>query len=332
MDSVLSLQSLSSNGQAVWAALLWGLTTSLHCLGMCGGFALSDKAREIARSQSRWKASISYHAGRFLTYTSAGIICGWVGQGLALSPHLQVAVPLVGGVFLLFWGFQGSGLVPSLRQFKLPRPKFLDQVALRGDWGPFSIGGLSVLLPCAPLQIALVFAAGNADPVRGGLAMAFFWVGTVPLLALVQAVATFVSGKTLRLANQISSLVVLFMGVALIGRGLILAGYVLPSPTKSSGITIQAKVAGAIQDLRTEVTRGQIPSIEVRRGVPVVWTIHANLDQLDGCTSTLMSREFGFRIRLTSGNNTLSFTPGRTGVFGYSSWCGMLHNSIRVTD
>jgi len=83
MTSVVALQSLSSNSQAVWAALLWGLTTSVHCLGMCGGFALSAKAGEIARSRGRAKASAVYHAGRFLTYTSAGIICGWLGQRLA---------------------------------------------------------------------------------------------------------------------------------------------------------------------------------------------------------------------------------------------------------
>jgi hypothetical protein len=162
--------------------------------------------------------------------------------------------------------------------------------------------------------------------------MALFWMGTVPLLGLVQAVAILLSGRTLRLATQVSSLVVLFMGVALVGRGLVLAGLVLPSPTKTGDLAIHAKAAGPIQDLRTEVTRGQLPSVEVRRGVPLVWTIHADPDQLDGCTSTLMSREFGFRVRLTPGNNTLSFTPIRTGVFGYSSWCGMLHNSIWVTD
>ena len=331
MNSIFAAQSLSSNSQAVWVALLWGLATSLHCLGMCGGFALSEKARD-ARTRSGWQASVAYHLGRFLTYTGAGIACGWVGQGLALSPGLQVAVPLVGGLFLLFWGLQGSGFVPGLRQVRLPQARFLNRFALRGDWGPFSIGALSILLPCAPLQIALIFAAGNADPVRGGLAMAFFWVGTVPLLALVQAVAAFLSGKTLRLATRISSLVVLFMGVALIGRGLILAGFVLPSPTRSDATAIRPTASGAIQVLRTEVELGRIPSIELRRGVPVVWTIHADAAQLDGCTSTLMSREFGFRVRLKPGDNTLSFVPGRTGVFGYSSWCGMLHNSIRVTD
>jgi len=164
VNSIFASQSLSSNSQAVWVALLWGLATSLHCLGMCGGFALSEKAREAARTHGRWRASVAYHLGRFLTYTGAGVVCGWVGQGLALSPGLQVAVPLVGGLFLLFWGLQGSGLVPGLRQVRLPQPRFLNRFALRGDLGPFSVGALSILLPCAPLQIALQsYCADHGD-------------------------------------------------------------------------------------------------------------------------------------------------------------------------
>jgi len=328
----LSPRMLASDGQAVGATFLWGLASSLHCLGMCGGFALSEKARETARTQGRWKASFLYHAGRLLAYGVAGVLCGWIGQGLSLSPTLQVAVPLVGGLFLLFWGLQGSGLVPALRRVHLPHIIALERFTLGGNWGPFPIGLFSVLLPCAPLQIALIYAASQANPARGGLAMVLFWAGTVPLLLLVQAVANLLSGKALQWTTRLSSLVVLFMGIGLVSRGLVLAGVILPSATAPSGTTIQAQSSGAVQRLHTEVHLGEIPKVSVRQGIPVVWSIHADKSQLDGCTSTLTSREFGFRVRLHPGTTTLSFVPNKKGTFAYSSWCGMLHSTILVTD
>lgn len=46
----------------------------------------------------------------------------------------------------------------------------------------YAIGSLTGLLPCGWLWAFVIAAAGTGSPIRGGLTMFVFWLGTVPAM------------------------------------------------------------------------------------------------------------------------------------------------------
>jgi hypothetical protein len=151
-------------------ALAAGLLGSPHCVGMCGGFAVSAGSRG---------ATVAWNLGRLTTYVVLGAVSGTLG-GLRAGP--------IGGVIaaaLLIWfSARLAGVAPGL-QVHLPRLVALGAAAARrtGLWGRFALGVVTGLLPCGLLWSALAVAVAGGSPVVGAVAMAAFWVGTVPLLA-----------------------------------------------------------------------------------------------------------------------------------------------------
>lgn len=191
---------------------------SLHCAGMCGvflGIALGD-------SGSRFGSQAAYHAGRLVTYLTLGVAAGLVGRALDLGTALAglspVAAGLAGAVMVAF------GVVSFLqwagRSVHLRPPAFLAAISGRGyrfamNRGPVPraamIGLLTTLLPCGWLYVFVAAAAGTASPWSGGLSMAAFWLGTLPVMVSLgvglRSLAP-VFGSTLRLVTCVAMVVV----------------------------------------------------------------------------------------------------------------------------
>lgn len=151
-------------------ALLAGLLGSPHCVGMCGGFAVSAGSRG---------ATVAWNLGRLTTYVVLGALSGTLG-GLHAGP--------IGGMLaaaLLIWfSARLAGVAPGV-QLHFPRLVALGASAARrtGIAGRFTLGLITGLLPCGLLWSALAVAVAGGSPVVGATAMAAFWMGTVPLLA-----------------------------------------------------------------------------------------------------------------------------------------------------
>jgi len=178
------------------AVLITSLVGSLHCAGMCGVFvAMATGAGQGARERARLQAM--YHGGRLIGYSALGVACGAIGRALDLGAASvgmnRVAIWLAAGTIVIV------GLVALLKELGvgLPRtgaPKWAQRVFQSGAMaaqglGPVRragvIGLLTVLLPCGWLYAFAIMAAGTASPLLGGLVMATFWIGTVPVLAFV---------------------------------------------------------------------------------------------------------------------------------------------------
>lgn len=76
-----------------------------------------------------------------------------------------------------------------------------------------SIGLLTTLLPCGWLYAFVVTAAGTADPVMGGVTMAVFWVGTLPMLIAVGTLARRATGALGSKLPAITAGAVIVVGV-----------------------------------------------------------------------------------------------------------------------
>jgi sulfite exporter TauE/SafE len=169
------------------AALLAGLITSLHCVGMCGPLACAACARNGGAGSL--PATFVYHGSRLVSYAIVGIAAGLVGRRLA-DALSGGATRWMTWLFVIFFLAVVVGLDKRLR---VPMPKgamaWLGATSARcGTQGRAGVlGFFTPLLPCAPLYLVVAAAALSGSAMDGGLIMAAFACGTVPLLLAVQS-------------------------------------------------------------------------------------------------------------------------------------------------
>lgn len=206
-------------------ALLIGLAGSLHCVGMCGPllFALPLDASGI------WQVlrqMLTYHSGRILTYSALGILFGSLGKGLAVAGFQQI-LSISAGVFMLgmavmSWRFER--LVTALPGFGAFTQRVKAGMGNRMRKNPngstFSLGMFNGLLPCGMVYAALAGALATTDTYEGGLFMAVFGLGTLPLLLLL-SVAGRSFGRGIQQKIKLAQPILLGLaGLLLIQRGL----------------------------------------------------------------------------------------------------------------
>lgn len=154
------------------AALLAGLLGSVHCIGMCGAFA-------VACNRARGGLA-AWHAGRVATYSVLGVIVGAAGHLLPGPAWLPAAL----ATSLLVWfSLALAGLVPEPRLI----PPGMAAAGTRAATSSSSaahlvFGAANGLLPCGLVYTALGAAVAQAEPVAGGLVMLAFGLGTLPAL------------------------------------------------------------------------------------------------------------------------------------------------------
>lgn len=179
-------------------AFLTGIMGAMHCLGMCTGLA----GGYFVRYGSGIGTVLSYHAARILVYGILGLAGalvgrvlvqqGMVGKGQGLV--MMAAGLLIIGIGLgLVWtsirrGGAGSGShhrSPGTQEVRFtatpPRPK---------PWLAPIAGAINGLVPCGLTVSVAIKAAATADPLRAGLLMLVFGLGTLPTMALVSLTGT----------------------------------------------------------------------------------------------------------------------------------------------
>jgi sulfite exporter TauE/SafE len=170
-------------------ALVVGLVTSVHCVGMCGPIACGLAAMP-ASERERMLAATAYHGSRLTSYAVIGAICGALGkqplQWIFDSPVVILPWILV-AVFLIF---------AFALEKRLPRPAFLLKYATRFRFktarltpirSGLAMGFLTPLLPCGPLYLLFGASLLSGSGWRGAEFAFAFGLGTVPLLWLAQA-------------------------------------------------------------------------------------------------------------------------------------------------
>jgi sulfite exporter TauE/SafE/copper chaperone CopZ len=321
---------------------LVGLLTSLHCIGMCGGIALSQGV-----SRSSLATSLLYNAGRVASYTALGGIVGGVGSVISFSPVVKGILPVVAGAFMALFGIRMLGIFPWLSRLRIRIPGLagsrLSSAAARR--GPFVVGLLNGLMPCGPLQTMQVYAMGTGSALAGALSMLLFSLGTVPLMLGLGTLSALLSSRFTRRLAAASGGIVAVLGLVMMGRGLALSGVAVPgvsAPFRSlsgagldagqvavSGVAL-ARLTGGIQEVTTRMASGRYQPLVVQQGVPVRWTITANEDDLNGCNNPVTVPRYGISRELVPGRNVIEFTPDRAGTIVYTCWMGMISSTITV--
>jgi sulfite exporter TauE/SafE len=159
----------------IGSALVAGLVGSLHCIGMCGPFAVACGGR--ARDTLLW------HAGRMATYAIMGGLAGGFGS---MIPGPGWVGAVVGGILITWFAAGLAGLVPE-PHVSIPGVKHLaTNLANRTNMAArFGFGMATGLLPCGLVYATLAVPVASGDPLVGALAMTAFGLGTAPALAAV---------------------------------------------------------------------------------------------------------------------------------------------------
>lgn len=203
---------------AIFIASLFG---SVHCVGMCGGFATFC----ASMSRKPTLSLCSYHAGRFTVYCILGAIAAFVGMTLdnsAMLLGIQRLSALLTGLLLILWGsakFLNVQWLSNVSPHLINDSKLLQRI-LRWIHSPgspllktFSLGLFSGLLPCGWLYTYVALAATTGSPFYGALLMSAFWVGTVPILTLVASLSSIALGSLQKFAPKLTAIFLIAGGI-----------------------------------------------------------------------------------------------------------------------
>ena len=168
---------------------LAGLAGSMHCVGMCGGFAciLGRDRRGRAATLAR---HLTYNLGRVTTYCFLGAAAGALGVMMSggVTGLAQRTLAAGSGLLMLYFGLQFLGLWRDAAR-SVPGPggealagALRQLVRAPGVGAPLALGALNGFLPCPLVYAFLAQAVASGGSLPGVLVMAAFGLGTFPAM------------------------------------------------------------------------------------------------------------------------------------------------------
>lgn len=209
----------------LYSAFIFGLISSLHCIGMCGPIALMlpvDRKNEVKRVLQ----TFLYHIGRLTAYATLGLLFGLLGKGFQLAGFQQQVSILVGLSIILIV------VIPEkvFMKYNFSRPIFqiiskvkstLGQQFKRKSWDSFFIIGLlNGFLPCGLVYAALFGAIAMQSASFGVLYMLLYGLGTVPMMSAVVFISNFITQSWRLKIQKAIPVIAIIIGSLFIIRGL----------------------------------------------------------------------------------------------------------------
>lgn len=211
-----------------------GVAGSVHCIGMCGGFAVLLGAQARSRN-ALVRRQLLYNLGRVTSYVFIGALAGLAGATVLSDADgwgggAQRLLAVVSGALLVmvalqFFGYRvglwREGAAPLAGAFAAT----LRSVARApGPAAPLALGVLNGFLPCPLVYAFAVQAAATAAPLPGMAVMAAFGLGTFPAMLLMGFGGAF-AGPRMRQA-WVAGTIFLVLGVITLGRAMLpIAGH-----------------------------------------------------------------------------------------------------------
>ncbi len=238
--------------------LIGSLLGSAHCLGMCGGFAVT-----IGVQSKSWydnfTRQVIYGFGRIATYSLLGVGIGvgssWLQQyGTSILPWQAIFAGIAGvllivsGVRALGWKFpgitlpnwkqrdnikkSGQDLLPLLEQDSArcatancskqscsPAQLFQGLLTAPQKSTLLVAGAVTGFLPCGLVYAFLTLAASRANPIEAWLTMLVFGIGTLPLMTVAGMSTQLFPVRWRRFVWQGAAICLIVSGVLSLWRG-----------------------------------------------------------------------------------------------------------------
>jgi len=210
--------------QLIMAALTMGLLGSFHCVGMCGPLALSLPLSSNS-AWAKFSGAFLYNAGRVVTYSVFGAVFGSIGKTVALFGYQQWLSVMLGILILVFMILpKRFALIKSnnfLMAFFEKIRAALGQLFFKKNYSSlFSIGLLNGLLPCGLVYMAAAGAVATGAVADSILFMAFFGLGTLPVMWSIAFFGNYVSISIRQKIRKAYPYMMMLMACLLILRGI----------------------------------------------------------------------------------------------------------------
>jgi sulfite exporter TauE/SafE len=209
----------------IGVSLVLGLSSSLHCIGMCGPIAM---ILPVQREKPIIKGikTIIYHSGRAFVYAILGALIGLLGQSFQLMGILQIFSVLIG--VLIIVGVMFPRIFSKVKVFGAAYLKFNSFIHLvfgklikqKSFMAMFLLGAVNGLLPCGEVYLALIGSLVYGNAIHGALFMVFFGLGTLPAMALITYFAGNLSLSLRSNFKKVAPVVMLVFGVMFVARGM----------------------------------------------------------------------------------------------------------------
>ena len=219
----------------LYTAIIFGLISSLHCIGMCGPIAMMLPVDQKNPSKKALQVLI-YHLGRLTSYGILGLAFGLLGRGFymaGIQQQLSIAVGV--GMIVL-------AVVPEkiLANYNFSKPVYRLITRIKSSLGAqfkrktpdafFTIGLFNGLLPCGLVYAALFGAIAMQNVTLGIAYMILYGLGTIPMMSAVVYVSSLLSMPFRSQLQRAVPIVTVVIGVLFVLRGMGLdIAYISPS-------------------------------------------------------------------------------------------------------
>lgn len=325
----------------IWLAFITGVTAGgISCLAVQGGL-LASSLSSITNS-NKLKGTTAFVVAKAISYTILGVLLGFFGNRLSISPQAQGWLQVGAGLYMLVTAANLLEIHPIFRYFVIQPPKWayrlLKRESSREVTGPAVLGALTVLVPCGITQGMMIMAISSGNPISGGLILLAFTIGTSPLFFLLGLTATQFLKR--RAFVFISTALLVFLGINSISAGNALRGSphtiqnylrVFSNSQVSEEKVLAAVDESGIQNVDMEVSSsGYKPRTNTLKvGIPVKLKFTAN--NAAGCVQVFTIPSLNIKKVIPStGREELTFTPTKTGKLPYSCAMGMYTGEFLV--
>lgn len=354
-------------GMSLWAILLTGLFAGgASCAAVQGGLLAGTLARRrphpvptapggrhadragpgtTVRPACRDDAAPvgAFLGGKLASHALLGAGLGLAGDALQISPRVRAAMQIVAGLVMVLLALNLLGLKAVRWLVPSPPAAWARLVRRSGRWGgalaPAALGVATILIPCGVTLSMMFLAMASGSALAGGVVMATFVIGTMPLFALIgymaRASTTYLRGRL----GTVTGAAVLVAGLLSINAGLVLNGssFTLAGVWRDvTGAEAAAPVAappvteGSVQRIRIDAhPTGFSPSaVTAQAGVPTMLTLHT--EDNEGCTRTVVLTSFGGAQKHlpVTGDTDVDLGTLEPGTYRYTCGMGMYSGSI----
>lgn len=341
IGDLINVTSGSSFVSFLGLGLIAGVSS---CAALVGGLVLalseswSEKKDNMTFSEKA-RPHITFTSGRLVSYALFGAALGLIGEKLRFSPVAAGVIVLIASVIMIVTGLKMIGVrIPSLPIGKGFFRSVLNKAEKAKKYTPFISGFLTFFLPCGFTIAAQSAALASGSPIRGGLMMLFFAIGTTPSLFIIGLSGSGMSKNKKRgvMFSVAAGFLLLLFAVFNINSQLNALGFSSLSDLsgKNTGEEnkVIAKPVSGVQVIKMDAySTGYKPNnFTVKAGVPVRWEITDK--GTSGCTNAVIARGlFKNQVPLYKGKTSVvEFTPQKAGTYKFSCWMGMIQGTIVV--
>lgn len=250
-DQALAIGAGTGLSGRIMVAFVTGLTTGgLSCLAVQGGLLASSLAHQLEQDYLEQSTQLTkrgnkkslpkkrsstalpillFLIAKLVAYTLLGVLLGWLGSFLTLSPLTRAFLMIAIGVFMIGNALRMFNVHPIFRYFSIEPPKFITRYIRRTSKGtdtftPIFLGALTVFIPCGVTQAMMAAALATGSPLTGAAMMFAFVLGTSPVFFIVAYLTTELGSRLEKFFMRFVAVTVLILGLVTLDGGLNVMG------------------------------------------------------------------------------------------------------------